>query len=146
MTKTAKQMVMRFGMSDKLGPRVFGHDASQPFLGREFSSEPDYSDDVAREIDAEIRRVVEEAHGLARRILEAHRQDLDRISEILLERETIERSEFLELLDGKPADEVFGPDEPTLPEPGPEPERPERPEPARRPLPRPGLAGGTDGG
>ena len=142
-TKTAKQMVMRFGMSDKLGPRVFGHDASQPFLGREFSSEPDYSDDVAREIDAEIRRVVEEAHGLARRILEAHRQDLDRISEILLERETIERSEFLELLDGKPADEVFGPDEPTLPEPGPEPERPERPEPARRPLPRPGLAGGT---
>jgi cell division protease FtsH len=144
-TQTAKQMVMRFGMSDKLGPRVFGHDAGQPFLGREFSSEPDYSDDVAREIDAEIRRVVEEAHGIARRILEQHRSELDRIAEILLERETIERSEFLELLAGKPADEVFGPDEPTLPEPGPEPERPERPEPARRPLPRPGLAGGTDG-
>jgi cell division protease FtsH len=142
-TQTAKQMVMRFGMSDKLGPRVFGHDAGQPFLGREFSSEPDYSDDVAREIDAEIRRVVEEAHGIARRILEQHRPELDRISEILLERETIERSEFLELLAGKPADEVFGQDEPTLPEPGPEPERPERPEPARRPLPRPGLAGGT---
>jgi cell division protease FtsH len=142
-TQTAKQMVMRFGMSDKLGPRVFGHDAGQPFLGREYSAEPDYSDDVAREIDAEIRRVVEDAHGVARRILEEHRADLDRISQILLERETIERSEFLELLAGKPADEVFGPDEPTLPEPGPQPERPERPEPARRPLPRPGLAGGT---
>ena len=61
-TATAKQMVMRFGMSEKLGPRVFGHDHGQPFLGREFSSEPDYSDDVAREIDDEIRRVVEEAH------------------------------------------------------------------------------------
>ena len=52
-TATAKQMVMRFGMSEKLGPRVFGHDHGQPFLGREFSSEPDYSDDVAREIDSE---------------------------------------------------------------------------------------------
>ena len=65
-TATAKQMVMRFGMSEKLGPRVFGHDHGQPFLGREFSSEPDYSDDVAREIDGEIRRIVEEAHQLAR--------------------------------------------------------------------------------
>ncbi|HEV2075429.1 MAG TPA: hypothetical protein VGR10_04275, partial [Thermoleophilaceae bacterium] len=110
--------------------------------GREFSSEPDYSDDVAREIDAEIRRVVEEAHATARRILEAHRPELDRISEILIRRETIERGEFLELLEGRTEHEVFGPDEPTLPEPGPAPERPERPEPARRPLPRPGLAGG----
>ena len=55
-TETAKQMVMRFGMSERLGPRVFGHDRSQPFLGREFSSEPDYSDEIAREIDDEIRR------------------------------------------------------------------------------------------
>jgi cell division protease FtsH len=141
-TQTAKQMVMRFGMSEKLGPRVFGHDASQPFLGREFSSEPDYSDDVAREIDAEIRRVVEEAHSEARQILAQHRAELDRISEILLERETIERSEFLELLAGKDPSEVFGPEEPTLPEPAPEPERPELPErePKRAPLPRPGLA------
>ena len=72
-TATAKQMVMRFGMSEKLGPRVFGHDHGQPFLGREFSSEPDYSDDVAREIDDEIRRIVEEAHQAARDILEQHR-------------------------------------------------------------------------
>ena len=70
-TATAKQMVMRFGMSEKLGPRVFGHDHGQPFLGREFSCEPDYSDDVAREIDDEIRRVVEEAHQAARDVLDA---------------------------------------------------------------------------
>ncbi len=68
-TATAKQMVMRFGMSEKLGPRVFGHDHGQPFLGREFSSEPDYSDEIAREIDDEIRRIVEGAHQVARDIL-----------------------------------------------------------------------------
>src|SRR3712207_9455525 len=67
-TATAKQMVMRYGMSDKLGPRVFGHDHGQPFLGREFASEPDYSDDIAREIDDEVRRIVEEAHQSAREV------------------------------------------------------------------------------
>ncbi len=61
-TATAKQMVMRFGMSEKLGPRVFGHDHGQPFLGREFSTEPDYSDEIAREIDDEVRRIIEAAH------------------------------------------------------------------------------------
>src|SRR3712207_6547511 len=91
-TATAKQMVMRFGMSEKLGPRVFGHDHGQPFLGREFSSEPDYSDEIAREIDDEIRRIVEEAHQTARQVLEDHREDLDLTSELLLKRETIESS------------------------------------------------------
>ena len=144
-TASAKQMVMRFGMSEKLGPRVFGHDHGQPFLGREFSSEPDYSDDVAREIDAEIRRIVEEAHQVARDILAERRKELDVTSEILLRRETIDREQFLQLLDGKPEEEVFGPDEPVrpqIPPPPPDP-APERPERAPRPLPRPGFAGGT---
>jgi cell division protease FtsH len=83
-TATAKQMVMRFGMSDKLGPRVFGHDQGMPFLGREFSSEPDYSDEIAKEIDDEIRRVVEEAHATAREVLEQHKEQLAHVSEILL--------------------------------------------------------------
>ena len=125
---------------------MFGHDHGQPFLGREFSSEPDYSDDVAREIDGEIRRIVEEAHQLARRILDQHREQLANTSEILLRRETIEREEFIQLLDGKPEEEVFGPDEPVVPQPAPPgPEAPQRrPErEAPRPLPRPGLAGGT---
>ena len=145
-TATAKQMVMRFGMSEKLGPRVFGHDHGQPFLGREFSSEPDYSDDVAREIDDEIRRVVEEAHQAARDILDQHQEQLDHTSTILLHRETIEREEFIQLLDGKSEEEVFGPDEPVLPQGSPPaaPELPARkPERKPSPLPRPGLAGGT---
>ena len=77
-TETAKQMVMRFGMSERLGPRVFGHDRGQPFLGREFSAEPDYSDEIAREIDDEIRRIVEGAHQTAKDLLNDKREELDR--------------------------------------------------------------------
>ncbi|MBA3420924.1 MAG: ATP-dependent metallopeptidase FtsH/Yme1/Tma family protein [Thermoleophilaceae bacterium] len=142
-TATAKQMVMRFGMSDKLGPRTFGHDHGQPFLGREFSAEPDYSDDIAREIDGEVRRIVEDAHQSARKILEQRRQELDHVSEILLRRETIEREEFIALLDGKTEEQVFGRDEPIVPQPtlpAGEEEREKRQREAPRPLPRPGLA------
>ena len=62
-TSTAKQMIMRFGMSEKLGPRVLGRNHDMPFLGREMGAEPDYSEEIAREIDDEIRRVIEEAHA-----------------------------------------------------------------------------------
>ncbi|MGH2915604.1 MAG: ATP-dependent zinc metalloprotease FtsH [Solirubrobacteraceae bacterium] len=145
-TATAKQMVMRFGMSEKLGPRVFGHDHGQPFLGREFSSEPDYSDDIAREIDDEIRRIVENAHVQAKTILAERRDELDKLSEILLKRETIEKEQFEALLAGGTEEQVFGV-EATLP-----PELPSAAAPplerapgreAPRPLPRPALGGGT---
>jgi cell division protease FtsH len=143
-TATAKQMVMRFGMSEKLGPRVFGHEHGQPFLGREFSSEPDYSDEIAREIDDEVRRIVESAHQRAKGILTERQEELSKMSEILVKRETIEKEEFLALLDGKDELEVFGAEEPPaaeLPAPPTPADRPGREAP--RPLPRPGLAGGT---
>jgi cell division protease FtsH len=143
-TETAKQMVMRFGMSERLGPRVFGHDRSLPFLGREFSSEPDYSDEIAREIDDEIRRVVEDAHQNAKDILNDKREHLDRISKILLARETINAEQFVALLDGVAEGDVFvdEDEEPTKPEPAPEPETAHREGPRPVPRPRPGLAGG----
>jgi cell division protease FtsH len=144
-TATAKQMVMRFGMSEKLGPRVFGHDRSMPFLGREFSAEPDYSDEIAREIDLEIRRIVESAHTQARDILTTHREPLSRISEILLKRETIEADQFVSLLDGRSEEDVFGseaPPPPQLPLPPATPERASG-EQSQKLFPRPGLAGGT---
>ncbi|HWT95836.1 MAG TPA: AAA family ATPase, partial [Solirubrobacteraceae bacterium] len=145
-TATAKQMVMRFGMSERLGPRVFGHDHGQPFLGREFASEPDYSDELAREIDDEIRRIVEGAHQQAKDILTERREDLERISQILVRRETIEKSEFEALLEGKTEEEVFGVEEETPSAPSGTPELPagERsggPQAGPRPVPRPGLAG-----
>jgi cell division protease FtsH len=145
-TATAKQMVMRFGMSEKLGPRVFGHDHGQPFLGREFSSEPDYSDEIAREIDDEIRRVIETAHVQAKEILVRKRDSLQKLSEILLKRETIEKEQFEALLEGRSEEDVFGSEAPALPEPpaaltDTPAERAGRDAP--RPLPRPGLAGGA---
>jgi cell division protease FtsH len=143
-TETAKQMVMRFGMSERLGPRVFGHDRSQPFLGREFSAEPDYSDEVAREIDDEVRRIVEDAHQTSKDILSEHREQLDTLSRILLDRETIEADEFIALLEGKPEEEVFtDEEEANPPEAPPVEEKGTAREGARpRPRPRPGLAGG----
>jgi cell division protease FtsH len=143
-TETAKRMVMRFGMSERLGPRVFGHDRGQPFLGREFSAEPDYSDEIAREIDDEIRRIVESAHQTAKDLLTERREELDRISNILLSRETIDAEQFVALLEGKPEDEVFADEaEPAQPvEPEPEPERAQREGPVAQPRPRPGFAGG----
>jgi cell division protease FtsH len=145
-TETAKQMVMRFGMSERLGPRVFGHDRSMPFLGREFSAEPDYSDEVAREIDDEVRRIVEDAHQTSKDILSEHREQLDTISRILLDRETIEADEFIALLEGKPEDEIFADEEEEAkpPEAPPVEEKGTAREGARpRPRPRPGLAGGS---
>jgi len=144
-TATAKQMVMRFGMSERLGPRVFGHDRGQPFLGRDMGSEPDYSDEIAREIDDEIRRIVEGAHQTARDILDERRDDLERISEILLVRETIEADEFIALLGGASEDEVFA----ESPEADTGEDLESEPEPVHHPgnepshsHPRPGYAGG----
>jgi cell division protease FtsH len=136
-TATAKQMVMRFGMSEKLGPRVLGRDAGMPFLGRDMGHEPDYSEEVAREIDDEIRRIIEEGHDVATRVLREHLDDLHRISQILIERETIDREQFERLVAGEQEDAVFPAPEPTA-EPQPEPER--RPVPKPRPFPLPGGA------
>src|SRR2546430_1707046 len=72
-TSMAKQMIMRFGMSEKLGPRVLGRGHDQPFLGRDYGAEADYSEEIAREIDDELRRVIEESHELALAALEADR-------------------------------------------------------------------------
>jgi cell division protease FtsH len=137
-TATAKQMVMRFGMSEKLGPRVLGRNHDMPFLGREMGAEPDYSEEVAREIDDEIRRIIEEGHDLATKVLREHIDDLHRISQILIERETIDRDQFEGLLAGESEDAVFPPEPAPAAEPQGEPER--RPQPKPRPFPLPGGA------
>src|SRR5213082_2061800 len=121
-TSTAKQMVMRFGMSEKLGPRVLGRNHDMPFLGREMGNEPDYSEEVAREIDDEIRRIIEDGHDLATRVLREHLDDLHRISQILIERETIDKDQFVALLAGESEDAVFPP-EPAPAAPAEEPQR-----------------------
>jgi cell division protease FtsH len=140
-TLIAKQMVMRFGMSEKLGPRVLGRNHDQPFLGREMGNEPDYSDEIAREIDDEIRRIIEESHETAVRVLRERMDDLRQLSDILIERETIDRDQFERLLAGEPEEDVFGEakaETPGMPEP--EAERKRLPKPKAKPFPIPGQA------
>jgi cell division protease FtsH len=138
-TQTAKQMVMRYGMSEKLGPRVLGRNHDMPFLGREMAAEPDYSEEIAREIDDEIRRVIEDAHGRAREVLEQHVAELHKLSEILIERETIDKDQFERLLAGESYEDIFADEEEAAAEPEPEPERkPVVPKP--KPFPIPGAA------
>jgi len=138
-TSTAKQMIMRFGMSEKLGPRVLGRNHDMPFLGREMGAEPDYSEEIAREIDDEIRRVIEEAHGLAIKVLTEHMEDMHRLSGILIERETIDKDQFERLLAGEDHTSVF-PEEPAAAEPEAPAEEPKRrPQPKPRPMPFPGA-------
>jgi cell division protease FtsH len=116
-THTAKQMIMRFGMSEKLGPRVLGRNQDMPFLGREMASEPDYSEDMARDIDEEIHLVIEDGHRRARNVLEEHIEELHKLSAILIERETIDKDQFQRLLAGENEEAVFPPEpEATTPE------------------------------
>jgi cell division protease FtsH len=135
-THTAKQMVMRFGMSEKLGPRTLGRNHDMPFLGREMGAEPDYSEEIARDIDEEIRRIIEEAHDTAHRVLRENIDDLHRISQTLMERETIDKDQFERLLAGEAEEAVFPDEVPAVPErPVTEPKRAPRP----RPFPIPGA-------
>jgi cell division protease FtsH len=138
-TATAKHMIMRYGMSEKLGPRVLGRNHDMPFLGRDMGAEPDYSEEIAREIDDEIRRVIEEAHERAVNVLREHIEELHRITELLIERETIDKDHFERLLAGEPPESVFADDEEAKPEPDKEPERKPRTEPRPRPFPLPGA-------
>jgi cell division protease FtsH len=138
-TATAKQMIMRFGMSEKLGPRVLGRNHDQPFLGREMGAEPDYSDEIAREIDDEIRRVIEEAHEVAQKKLREHMDELHKLSAILIERETIDKEQFERLLAGEAEEDVFKEDVVPGPTPEADEEKKRAPQPKPKPFPLPGA-------
>jgi cell division protease FtsH len=99
-TKIARQMVTEYGMSDKLGPMTLGQKQGEVFLGRDFASHPDYSDQVAFEIDSEIRDLIDLAHDEALEILIEQRARLDQMAAALIEKETIEKEELVALLDG----------------------------------------------
>ncbi len=137
-TATSKQMIMRFGMSEKLGPRVLGRAHDLPFLGRDMGSEPDYSEELAKDIDDEIRRVIEEAHASATEVLRAHMDELHRFAAILIERETIDKDQYERLLAGESEESVFPeevPEESEL-----EPEADKKPKLKPQPRPIPGTA------
>jgi cell division protease FtsH len=98
-TATARSMVTEYGMSLKLGPVKLGHSDSQPFLGKEFGHQPDYSAEIAVEIDREVRALIDEAHDEALEILAANRGVLEELAEALLEEETIGGDRLMAILD-----------------------------------------------
>jgi cell division protease FtsH len=100
-TKTTRAMVTRFGMSDKLGPMMFGQKEEMIFLGREISEQRDYSEAVAEEIDVEVRSLVTWAYNEAKRLINENRDKLEAVASRLLEVETIDADEFLAIMNDK---------------------------------------------
>jgi cell division protease FtsH len=115
-TELARAMVTEFGMSS-LGPRQLGRSGAEPFLGRELGHDPDYSEQVAADIDAEIRRLLDEAHEEATEILGLHRATLDQLADALVEHETLSDVELSAILGSlEPWESPAGrPDEPGTP-------------------------------
>ena len=99
-TDTARSMVTRYGFSERLGPVVYGSDPHETFLGRDFSSGRGYSEQVAAEIDSEIRDMLDEAYETARSILSEHMQQLHTVAGALMEREKLTGAEFQTLMQG----------------------------------------------
>ena len=100
-TKLAKQMVTRYGMTESLGTRVYEADQQQVFLGRDYSATPEYSQETAAKIDEEVGRILENAHNIARQIITEHRDQMDLMARVLLERETVDGEAAQALLDNR---------------------------------------------
>jgi len=96
-TKLARKMVTDYGMSDKLGPRTFGHKEELVFLGREISEQRNYSEQVAQQIDEEVHSIIQQAYDTAKRILTENKPKLGHIAERLIAQETLEGNELEEL-------------------------------------------------
>jgi cell division protease FtsH len=99
-TSLARAMVTQYGMSETLGPLAFGKKEEMVFLGREISEQRNYSDEVAAKIDSEVRSLIDNAYNRAMDALTTHRAVLDRLAELLVEKETIEAEEFEALFSG----------------------------------------------
>jgi cell division protease FtsH len=105
-TQTARQMVTKFGMSEKLGPLALGQNNGQVFMGRDFNAQPDYSDEIAFQIDKEIRRIVDESYDTAEDLLVRNRALLDKLSKDLIEYETVDAKHLARLVEEYAVDKV----------------------------------------
>jgi len=124
-TSIARRMVMEYGMSDELGPMQYGRPSGEVFLGRDYSRQQDYSDEVAAFIDAEVRKLITAAHEEARTVLQHHSDAMERMVEVLLEKETVDRDQVAELFSDVPKWEhafdgslrIKYPEDPVIPQP-----------------------------
>ncbi|MFM6405863.1 MAG: cell division protein FtsH, partial [Microcystis sp.] len=94
----ARQMVTRFGMSDRLGPVALGRQNGNVFLGRDIASDRDFSDETAAAIDEEVRNLVEQAYRRAKEVLVNNRAILDQLAQMLVEKETVDAEELQNIL------------------------------------------------
>ncbi len=101
-TAIARAMVTEYGMSDEIGPQQLGAKNTEVFLGREFGHQINYSQEVAGHIDSEVRRLIDEAHEEAMEVLVTHRKVLDRLADALIEKETLDTAEVMEILGDVP--------------------------------------------
>ena len=104
-TDLARSMITRYGFSEKLGPIVYGHDNSEVFLGRDYSQGRNYSENVAAEIDGEIRELIDTNYENAKQILLNHRDQLDKVAHYLMEHEKIDGDDFIKLMNGESLDD-----------------------------------------
>ncbi len=101
-TQLARDMVTRYGMSDALGPMVYGENEGEVFLGRSVTTHKNVSETTMQKVDAEIRRIIDEQYALARKLLEANRDKVEAMTAALLELETIDADQINDIMDGKP--------------------------------------------
>jgi cell division protease FtsH len=101
-TDIARRMVTQWGMSDSLGPMVYGEEEGEIFLGRSVTTHKNMSEASLQKVDAEIRRIIDEQYGLARRLLEENRDKVEAMTAALLEWETIDADQINDIMEGKP--------------------------------------------
>ncbi|MFT3951603.1 MAG: ATP-dependent zinc metalloprotease FtsH [Oscillospiraceae bacterium] len=112
-TQTARNMVTRYGFSEKLGPVVYGQGEHEVFLGRDYSNAPSYSENIAAEIDSEIRTIIEDSFQKAEDLLSEHLDQLHLVAKYLLKFEKIDAEDFRKLMEGELDPHIF--DEPATP-------------------------------
>jgi cell division protease FtsH len=100
-TSIARDMVMRYGMSDALGPMVYAENEGEVFLGRSVTKTTHMSEDTMRKVDAEVRRIIDEQYGLARKLIEEHSEKMHAMAKALLEWETIELEQLNDIMAGR---------------------------------------------
>jgi cell division protease FtsH len=100
-TDLARRMVTQWGMSDSLGPMVYGENEGEVFLGRSITTHKNVSEATMQQVDAEIRRIVDQQYGLARRLIEENREKVERMARALLEWETIDSDQVEDIMAGR---------------------------------------------
>ena len=114
-TEIARNMVTRYGMSDELGPMVYGENDAEIFLGRSVTTQKNVSESTMQKVDEEIRKIIDSQYAVARKLLEDNRDKVEAMAKALLELETIDADQIADIMAGRPA----RPPKPTSPSTGP---------------------------